>query len=295
MEPNPSVELVVALGATSYRVERPFFADSGSGGVVSDVAAGPDGLLHVLVRHDSLVAAGEYAIATVDRDGRVLAKWGGDLILDAHMLSVSPDGRLFVVDRDSHEVVICRDRQRIGGLGRRHHPLSPFNHPTCVAFCPAGTIYVSDGYANSRVHRFAADGRLLHSWGELGSGPGQFVTPHAIWVCSNGRVVVADRENDRLQIFSPDGECLAIIGGFVKPLDIWGDALDNLYVTDLVPSLTLLNAQGERIGRCRPVLNGAHGITGDAYGNLYLAEPSPSRVTRLAPLPMTLPSEAPSA
>ncbi len=275
--------LVVALGTNTYRVERPFYAHPQPGGI-TDVAVDSRSNVHVLVRHDPLVSQGEDAIVTLDSGGRVLSRWGGDIILDSHMLSVAPDGRLFIVDRDAHEVVICKGGKRLGGLGRRHHPLEPFNHPTAVAFCTGGTIYVSDGYANHKIHRFSPDGELLTSWGEFGDGPGQFMNPHAVWVLPDGRVVVVDRENDRLQVFTPDGDFIAIWGGFVKPLDLWGDSEGQLYVTDLVPSLTLLSPSGQRLGRCRPVLNGAHGISGDSNGNLYLAEPSPSRVTRLVPI-----------
>lgn len=276
-------QLFVALGHQRYRVERPFYVHPGSG-VVSDVAVDPAGQVHVLVRRDPLTDPPGPAVVTLDADGGVLSQWGGELIADAHMFSAAPDGRLFIVDRDSHEVVICEAGRRVGGLGQRDQPLQPFNHPTAVAFCPKATTYVSDGYANHKVHRFAPDGTRLASWGELGDGPGQFMNPHAVWVLPDSRVVVVDRENDRLQVFTENGEFLAIWTGFAKPLDLWGDATGRLYVTDLVPSLTLLSPSGERLGRCRPVLNGAHGISGDAFGNLYLAEPSPSRVTRLTPV-----------
>jgi len=156
-----------------------------------------------------------------------------------------------------------------------------FNHPTAAAFCPRGTVYVSDGYANHKIHRFSPEGELITSWGELGDGPGQFMNPHAVWVLPDGRVVVVDRENNRLQAFSPEGEFLEIWSGFARPLDLWGDATGRLYVTDLVPTLTLLSPKGERLGRCRPVLKGVHGIYGDKNG--ILAEPSPSQVTRLVP------------
>lgn len=276
-------QLFVTLGEQRYQVERPFYVHAAPG-VISDVAVDPTGHVQVLVRRDPLTDPSGPAVVTLDAEGRMLSQWGGDLIADSHMLSAAPDGRLFVVDRDSHEVVICDAGRRIGGLGHRNRPLDPFNHPTAVAFCPKGTTYVSDGYANHKVHRFAPDGTRLASWGELGDGPGQFMNPHSVWVLPDSRVVVIDRENDRLQVFTEDGEFLAIWTGFVKPLDLWGDGEGRLYVTDLVPSLTLLSPSGARLGRCRPVLNGAHGISGDRLGNLYLAEPSPSRVTRLMPV-----------
>src|SRR5581483_8410615 len=100
-------------------------------------------------------------------------------------------------------------RQRFT-LGQRHRPRfqAPFNHPADVTVAPSGDIYVADGYANSTVHRFAPDGTLRRTWGRPGRGPGEFTTPHAVRVHPDGRVIVADRENDRVQVFSPDGEYL---------------------------------------------------------------------------------------
>lgn len=276
--------LTVALGDDFYRVERPFFAHSHPGSV-TDVVVDAAGLVHVLIRHDPLVSSSIPAVITLDSQGVRQAEWGGEFIADSHMLATAKDGRIFIVDRDAHEIAICAGQRKVGALGQRHKPHQPFNHPTAVAFCPKGSIYVSDGYANHKIHHFSPDGQLLRSWGELGDGPGQFMNPHSVWVQPDGRVVVVDRENNRLQVFSPDGQLLDIWTGFVKPLDIWGDASGRIYVTDLVPSLSLLASDGSRLGRCRPVLNGAHGIFGDGHGALYLAEPSPSRVTRLSPIP----------
>src|SRR5262249_57949664 len=84
----------------------------------------------------------------------------------------------------------------------------PFNYPTNLALSPAGEMYVTDGYGNARVHKFAPDGRLLLSWGEPGAGPGQFHLPHGVAVDAEGTVYVADRENSRVQLFTPGGEYL---------------------------------------------------------------------------------------
>ena len=282
---NPT--LVVALGEQLYCVERPFFDHKGAGGV-SDVAVDEAGLIHVLIRTDCLVTPQTDAVVSLSADGREIGRWGGALIKDAHMLAAGPDGRIAIVDRDAHEIVICKDGKRISALGQRDRPLSPFNHPTDLAFAPDGTFYVSDGYANHKIHRFGATGEYLGSFGEYGSAPGAFITPHALWVQPDGSLVVVDRENDRLQHFDPEGGLLDIWTGFVKPLDVWGDKDGTLYVTDLVPALTKLAPDGTRLGRCRPVLNAAHGICGDGHGALYLAEPSPSRVTKLTPLPSSV-------
>lgn len=278
-----TVSLIVALGERRYRVQRPW-GDLPEG-PVTDVTVDSRGHVYVLLRWDPIVDTKSPRVIELAPDGRRLASWGGGVIDDSHMLAAGPDDRLYIVDRDAHEIIVCqRNGTRVGGLGTRHRPLEPFNHPTDVAIAPGGDIYVSDGYAGHRVHRFRSDGTLVQSWGELGSGPAQFLTPHAIWVMRDGRVVVADRENNRLQVFSSDGAHLASWTGFFKPMDIWGDQQDNLYVTDQVPTLTKLAADGRCIGRCRPVLNGAHGLWGDARGNLYLAEVNPSRITQLSPL-----------
>src|SRR6185369_3048668 len=85
---------------------------------------------------------------------------------------------------------------------------APFHRPTNIALAADGSIYASDGYGNARVHKFAADGKLLFSWGEPGSGPGQFHVPHGIAVDPNGTVFVADRENSRIQLFTSEGKFL---------------------------------------------------------------------------------------
>ena len=277
--------LVVALGDRRYRVERPWGDLPRGAGRVTDVTADSRGHVFVLLRYDPLVDPPGPRVVELDPAGARVTTWGEDLIADSHMLACSSDGRLFIVDRDAHEVIICSAKgQRLGSIGRRHEPLAPFNHPTDVAFAPSGDIYVSDGYANSKVHRFRGDGAAVTSWGALGRGRGEFMNPHAVWVLPDGRVVVVDRENDRLQVFTANGDCVDVWGDFKQPLDIWGDANGNLFVTDLVPSLSMLSGEGRLLGRCRPVLNGAHGVWGDAEGNLFLAEGNPSRITRLAPI-----------
>jgi len=279
--PHP---LVVALGLRRYRVERPFGHWQESVGRVSGVAHSRRGV-HVLLREDPLHDTGGPRVLTLDDEtGAPLAAWGADMIADAHLLAAYGE-RLYIVDRDAHQVIVTTlDGELRFRLGECNRPLAPFNHPTDVAVAPDGTVYVSDGYAGASVHRFAPDGAPLARWGCWGTGPGEFVNPHAIWVMRDGRVVVADRENGRLQVFDPEGALLTIWTGFVRPADIWGDAEDRLYVIDAVPTLTLLAPDGALIGRCRPVLNGAHGIWGDDTGRLYLAEGNPSRLTRLVPI-----------
>jgi peptidylglycine monooxygenase len=278
-------ELVVALGSLRYRVERPFGAWPANAGRVSDVTVGPSGNVHVMLRHDPCVDPAHPRVIVLSPEGDYLSAWGGAEIADSHSLTATADSRIFAVDRDMHEVIMfSADGRRLGGIGRRGHPHQPFNHPTDVALAPSGDIYVSDGYAGWSIHRFAGDGTHRQTWGALGSGPGQFLEPHSLWCLSDGRVVVADRCNHRLQVFDTNGAYVTEWGGFRRPVAIWGDSQDRLFVTDEVPSLHCLRSDGSRLGRARPVLNGAHGIYGTNDGVIYLAETNPSRITRLVPL-----------
>ena len=111
------------------------------------------------------------------------------------------------------------------------------------------------------------------------------MTPHSLIVDRNDRVLVCDRENDRVQVFDRDGHWLASWEGLSRPMDLFEQAHGTILVTDRVPSITSFASNGDRLGRCRPSLLGAHGITGDRSGNLYLAENETMSVTRLTPVP----------
>lgn len=280
----PAPRLNVALGDTLYSVERPFGAFERGTALVSDVACDSRGHVFVLLRSDPLVDRPAPAVIELDPEGGFVGAIGEGLIADGHMLAIDSDDRLFVVDRDAHQIVaLDRSGTLLWTIGERHRPGRPFAHPSAVAFGPDGTVYVADGYGASRIHAFSPEGALLASWGSPDKGPGQFTTPHGLWVLGDGRVLVADRENDRVQVFSATGEWRATWTDFPRPMDIWSDPEGAVYVTDQVPRLSRLSPDGTLTGRCRPVLNGAHGICGDVRGRLYLAEVNPSRVTRLVP------------
>ena len=167
-------------------------------------------------------------------------------------------------------------------LGERHE-LQPFNHPTDIAVAPDGDIDVCDGYAGSRVHWFSKDGRLKKSWGEPGEGPAEFSLPHGIWVLRDGRVLVADLENCRVQVFTRDGAYLTEWHDFDRPTDIYVDKDDVVYVADEGSRLTALTPEGKMLGRCRATVSQPHGIYGDSKGNIYVSESTarPARICKL--------------
>ncbi len=154
----------------------------------------------------------EHPIIVLDTDGNVLKSWGEGQFGSAHHLFVAPDDSLFTTDVGNHTVrKWSTDGELLMTLGTPDQPAErlsgePFNRPTDVAMAADGSLYITDGYGNARVHHFTGDGQLIKSWGEPGSGPGQFVIPHSVCLDAEGLVYVADRENSRVQVFTPDGE-----------------------------------------------------------------------------------------
>src|SRR5207245_9216864 len=104
--------------------------------------------------------------------------------------------------------------------------------PTNLALATNGDLYVSDGYGIARVHRFSPNGKLLASWGEPGTGPGQFMLPHGIAVDATGNVLVCDRESDRIQVFTAEGRFLRELTEVQRPTQIVL-ARGLLYVSEL--------------------------------------------------------------
>jgi peptidylglycine monooxygenase len=166
-------------------------------------------------------------------------------------------------------------------IGAAEQPGAPFNSPADAVFCPVTTrLLVADGYAASRVHVFDQGWAPAGGWGGPGAAPGQFATPHAIRTLQDGRIVVADRDNSRLQIFLPDGQYSHCISDVHKPMALAVRGQE-IYVTDQVPRLSRFDADGRLLGRTRAVLNGAHGMCLCANGDILLSEIAPRRLTRL--------------
>lgn len=176
----------------------------------------------------------------------------------------------------------------------------PFNRPTKAAVGPDGDVFVADGYGNSRVHRFSPQGELLASWGEPGPQPGQFYVVHHVAMAPDGRVLVCDRENERIQFFEADGTYVEEWTDVQHPAAVAVSAL-GIYVAELSWSagdgsfqqgpiqesrparLSLLGEGGSVIARwparppgavrdTGPVFAQPHGIAVDSVGHLYVAD-----------------------
>ena len=192
---------------------------------------------------------GTSPVVVLDREGDCLHEWGKGQFIGPHGIGIDADENLYLTDNMDHTVrKYTLDGKLLHTIGTSgcpsdtgvvdfdyrtiKQPSSPFCHPTNVAFSRVGEVFVTDGYGNARVHRFSPQGQLISSWGEPGDGPGQFHVPHGIALDSEDRVLVADRENDRIQIFTLDGTFIEQWTGIVRPCNVFIDSDDNVYVAE---------------------------------------------------------------
>lgn len=149
---------------------------------------------------------------------------------------------------------------------------APFNKPTRMIESAAGEFFATDGYGNAAIHKFDANGFWLKTWGGPGDNEGEFRLPHGLWIDKKERLWVADRENCRVQIFSTDGELIAIVGDLIlRPAEIWSNDV-NVFVGEVDGGITILDMQlniVSQIGYRDSPLK-AHGLCGDSEGNLYI-------------------------
>ena len=186
----------------------------------------------------------EAPVLEFDPSGKLLRSFGAGMFIFPHGITVDHDGNVWVTDaRGAHgkgqQVIKFSPEGKVlmtlGTAGVAGDGPDTFNQPSAVAIAPNGDIFVADGHdkgSNSRIVKFSKEGKFIKTWGKRGSAPGEFDTPHGVAFDSKGRLFVADRTNNRIQIFDQDGKFLDQWQQFSRPSGIYIDKNDVLYVSD---------------------------------------------------------------
>jgi hypothetical protein len=226
-------------------------------------------------------------------DGKFVREIGKNLYAwsFAHGIKADRHDNIWAVDKGSNMVVKFRPNGLVDmvfgrkmeasddGTGPLKHPDPPlpaadnqFRQPTDAAFDSKDNAYISDGYINSRVAKIDKDGFWVKSWGDRGSGPGQFNTAHGIGVDAQDRVYVADRSNRRIQVFDSDGNFLRQITIDVPvPPDAY-EIIGNKPADPMAPNVPPLLKPGAPWVIC---------ISPPPHQFLYTADAFPGRVYKL--------------
>jgi hypothetical protein len=231
------------------------------------------------------------AVLEYDPNGRLVSSWGAGMFVWPHGFFRDSDGNLWTTDArgaggKGHTVMKHGPGGRVlmtlGTPGVSGATETTFDGPSDVLVAPNGDIFVADGHGNDRVVKFSADGRFLMQWGSEGTMLGQFNEPHALAMDSRGRLFVADRLNQRIQVFDQNGRFLAVwpaiqtSGLYISPDDI-------VYVADyqLRQGIVIARASDfEEIGFIDGTL--AEAVTVDPDGNVFTGESIPRNVKKFS-------------
>ena len=247
--------MTTEIGRDRYRVVDGFFQRPKGWTFVevADVAVDADDNVYVFCR-------GSHPVMIFDREGRFLDAWGefgGNYFTFPHGISVGIDGFVYTADSRDHTVrKWTRDGKLVMTLGTPYQPAPtssgrPFNRPAHAAVASNGDIYVSDGHGNARIHCFSSDGSLRFSWGAPGHGPGEFDTVHSVFIdhADGDTVYVADRFNDRVQFFQPDGSYLGEWADLSMPQSVRRGPDGTFFVAELPHRITILDRSGAIVAR----------------------------------------------
>jgi peptidylamidoglycolate lyase len=228
------------------------------------------------------------------KTGKLINSWGDHFFVMPHGLAVDANDNIWVTDVELHQVFKFSHAGKLlmtmGVAEKAGNDAAHFNMPTGIAIAKDGSFYVSDGYGNSRVIKFSAEGKYLFEWGKKGSGTNEFDIPHAIELDDNGNVYVADRENRRIQVFDGNGKFLKMLEdkSFGNLCSIvFNKKEKNIIAVDDLTSLEIMHKGSDvividsagtsftRFGRSGNY-NGPvcwyHDVAVDAAGNIYVAD-----------------------
>jgi sugar lactone lactonase YvrE len=277
--------MIVGVGDYRYRLIEGWGCGPegrAPGGQTAHIAIDSQGRVYV-----SRYSEGTRAILAYDGAGRFLRSIGEGIFSETHYIGLDGAGNLYCPDPADHTVRKFTPEGRLvmtlGTQGQIGQPGEPFNAPAKALVAPNGDIFVADGYGQNRIHRFAADGRLLLSWGAYGSAKGLLNQPHGMALDRWGRVLVADRWNNRIQIFDGEGALLdRWTSALWTPHDVCIGRDDRVWVIDrdvLEGRFNVFSPDGKLLARwtVRDTDGGQltgllHGMCEDSDGNLYVTD-----------------------
>ncbi len=234
-----------------YRTVRDFFKLPAGRtlGATSAVALDSKGNIWIADRcgtNDGCAGSKLDPVMEFDKNGAFIKAFGAGRLVFPHGIFIDKNDHIWITDNhvgngigddvlefdQSGKVLMTLGTPGVAGDGA-----DTFNEPNAVLLAPDGDIFVSDGHEpgpghNARVVKLDASGKLIVQWGGHGKDPGQFEMPHALAMDSQGRLFVADRGNNRIQIFDQDGKFIAAWTQFGRPSGLYIDAKDVLYVVD---------------------------------------------------------------
>ena len=225
-------------------------------GSTSGIDVDPQGHVWAIGRCGANTCDGSNVAPVYELDlatGKPIKAIGAGLFAWPHGFAIDKQGNLYVSDgltsKDGTkgQTVIKMDQNgkvlmTLGTPGKAGGGPDHLNEPCDIAIAPNGDIFVADGHSGmaanaaadyiSRIVHFSSTGKFIKAWGTMGSGDNQFKAPHALAFDTEGRLFVADRGNNRVLIYSQAGKLLADWKQFGRPVGLWVDKKDTLFVTD---------------------------------------------------------------
>ncbi len=192
---------------------------------------------------DSLIS--KNTVLELDNEtGRIINSWGANYFIMPHGLTVDKQNNIWLTDVGLHQIFkFSHDGKLLMTLGVAKTPGNDslhFNLPTDIAVADNGTFYVSDGYGNSRIAKFSSAGKFIKAWGKFGKKPGEFIIPHGIAIDQNNIIYVADRQNNRVQLFDTSGNFIKELKNDAKVEELPSIAIDktnHLFAIDYDPTV----------------------------------------------------------
>ena len=277
-------------------------------------------------QYDSCAGSSWAPVHKLDADGNILKSFGAGLFVFPHKIYVDRDSNVWVVDmramnareklkypdaRPAGHTVVKFDPDgkvlmTIGTPGIAGNPPDALTEPCSIVVAPNGDLFIAEGHSGqqpnaapdtvARISRFTKDSKFIRSFGRLGSGPAEFKTPHDVAMDAEGRLLVADRGNYRIQILEQDGRFIAEWKQFGRPSGVYlRDGL--IYVADSESNGVAPNPgwlRGIRVGELKtgkvlyripdPVemkgTSAAEGVAVDAMGNVFGGEVGPRQLSK---------------